>query len=509
MQVAALSNPSPALEQARDRLLAAGCAAIFVLQLWLIWAHVPWLDELQAYLLARDTHDLTGWWSNFRYEGHAPLWHLLIKLCTYVAPGPASLKLAQSLCAASIFTLIVWKCPWPWWGRLLLCSNYFLFFEYGVVARDYSLGVALTFAAVAFRQHWISWLFIALVPQAGMQFEMIAGLLVLMQWSDGQRSRAGAVLVGFGMVLAFAQMRPNPDFEAIGAMITQSRLWDRMLVSLRYAGTAVMPVDFDGQVLGWSDLKIPFQFLALVVAGALAPFIALLASRKLPLFAWGVPLFCLATYGLSIFAYSLSARHFGLVALVLVIGIWRHPSHLQANASARLWLVLLSLGGGLSLVQGVWKPFSSAPVVAERLRQPDIAGLPIIPVDTMLGVEPAAYLGVRTVNVTNQCWQSFIRWKGPVFLPPFEPLRQATSERKRQRGLEALEMLQRTTNRLGGVSVVILDRKAHELMSPLIEDALVPLAEFKDGIGPVHYRYLYLARTGASAERESLPNCRS
>lgn len=507
VQVGPFTSPAPLAERAREGAFAVACSALFALQLRLIWAHMPWLDELQAFLLARDTHDLAGWWSNFRYEGHAPLWHLLIKLCLMVSEGPESLKLAQSLCAGVLFALVIWRSPFPWWGRLLLCSNYFLLFEYGVIARDYSLGVTLCFAAVAFRAHWASWGLIALVPQAGLQFIIVAGLLVLMQWDDQRRPRAGLVVALAGMALAFIQMRPNADFNAIGSLIAQGSPLTSLLVTLRYAGTALIPVDHGGHLLGWSELAGPTAFVALVAAGAMVPILAILASRRMPIFAWGVPLLAFVTYALSIFVYSLFPRHFGLIVVLLVVALWRHPQVLHSNILASGWLALLSLSGLLALSDDAWKPFSSAPAIAARLRDADLAGLPIIPVDTMLGVEPAAFNQVETVNMTNQCWQTFVRWKGPVFLPPFEPSNGATSESNQAGAEAALAAIEAMAAHLGGKAVVILDRKALERLQPVMRDHMQLVANFSAGLGPIQQRNLYLLRTAPSVDRKTLPAC--
>ena len=47
---------------------------LVALQFSLIIDHVPWRDELQAWLLVRDSHGLAGLFANPHYEGHPSLW---------------------------------------------------------------------------------------------------------------------------------------------------------------------------------------------------------------------------------------------------------------------------------------------------------------------------------------------------------------------------------------------------------------------------------------------------
>ena len=97
------SGPSPHLPWPWAWLIALA----LVTQLALIWNHAPWADELQAVLLARDTNTLSAWYTNFRYEGHPPLWHLLLKLLLTVFDELTALRAATSIAALTTAALIV------------------------------------------------------------------------------------------------------------------------------------------------------------------------------------------------------------------------------------------------------------------------------------------------------------------------------------------------------------------------------------------------------------------
>ena len=114
-------TPARDIAGAAGRLIARVDArlALFgllaAIQLALIWTHEPWEDELQALLIARDSHSLADWYWNFRYEGHPPLWHLVLKLFLVFADPAAALHLALSVTALAILWLLVVVSPFPVW----------------------------------------------------------------------------------------------------------------------------------------------------------------------------------------------------------------------------------------------------------------------------------------------------------------------------------------------------------------------------------------------------------
>ena len=50
--------------------------------------HEQWADEAQAWLLARDSSLFGLLFKNMRYEGHPPLWHLILMLPSRLLPVP-------------------------------------------------------------------------------------------------------------------------------------------------------------------------------------------------------------------------------------------------------------------------------------------------------------------------------------------------------------------------------------------------------------------------------------
>lgn len=115
--------------------------------------HEPWLDEAQAWMIARDAsfHDMI--FVIPHYEGHPPLWYLLLSLPAKLgAPYELSLTVISLLIFAANTYLIMFRSPFKPAARLILPFTYFFFFQYGVIARPYSLVIlAFLLAAAAYK----------------------------------------------------------------------------------------------------------------------------------------------------------------------------------------------------------------------------------------------------------------------------------------------------------------------------------------------------------------------
>jgi len=114
--------------------------------------HEPWMDEAQAWLLVQDTTPGELFAKYLRYEGSPGLWHLVLLV-------PAKLDLPYftlNLIAAAISALGVWvflsRAPFPLFAKILFPFSYFVFYQYGVVARSYCLiSVLLFWVAIQFK----------------------------------------------------------------------------------------------------------------------------------------------------------------------------------------------------------------------------------------------------------------------------------------------------------------------------------------------------------------------
>ena len=111
-------------------------AAIIIVSVF----HEPWFDEAQAWQIARYASFREILFEVPHYEGHPPLWHLLLAIPAKLGiPFEPGLKTVGLLVTAAYIYLILFKSPFPEPLKFLLPLNYFLFYEYGIIVRPYGL----------------------------------------------------------------------------------------------------------------------------------------------------------------------------------------------------------------------------------------------------------------------------------------------------------------------------------------------------------------------------------
>lgn len=110
-----------------------------------ILRHELWEDELQAWMLARDSNSILHLFQNMRYEGHPALWHVLLLGLTKLGHNPLLMQLLSWLIGVGSACCINYFSPLPRIQKLTLTFSYFLFYEYTIVSRSYGLGICLAF----------------------------------------------------------------------------------------------------------------------------------------------------------------------------------------------------------------------------------------------------------------------------------------------------------------------------------------------------------------------------
>lgn len=111
--------------------------------------HEPFFDEAEGWQIARSASLKTLLLETTHYEGHPPLWHLiLMPLAKAGAPYELSLTLVSLAFMGTAVFLILWYAPFPRLVRLLLPFTYFFFYQYGVISRVYCV-MTLAFVLLA------------------------------------------------------------------------------------------------------------------------------------------------------------------------------------------------------------------------------------------------------------------------------------------------------------------------------------------------------------------------
>ena len=117
----------------------------FIFSFWLLGKHEMWRDELQAWLLARDSSNLISLSQNLKAEGHPGLWHYILFPLTRFFSNPLSMQILHLLISTcSVYVIFKWS-PFTRIQKIFLTFSYFLFYEYSLIARSYGLSTLLIF----------------------------------------------------------------------------------------------------------------------------------------------------------------------------------------------------------------------------------------------------------------------------------------------------------------------------------------------------------------------------
>lgn len=127
------------------------CVCYVIANIIISFFHERWYDEAIAWQIARCASIKDILFEIPHYEGHPPLWHMiLVPFAKLGAPYELSLGIVSLLFAGTACCLIIWKSPFPRIVRLLLPFTYFFFYQYGVISRPYCvMMIAFVLLAIA------------------------------------------------------------------------------------------------------------------------------------------------------------------------------------------------------------------------------------------------------------------------------------------------------------------------------------------------------------------------
>lgn len=138
------SAPSSAKPESRPLLWAVFAAYVLLLLMALTW-HELWGDEIHSWNIARSSTGLLDLLHNSRYEGHPPLWYVVLYTITRFTHEPETMKVAQALFAIGAVSVLLFHSPFPLAIRALIPFGYYFAFEYGALSRNYAIALLLAF----------------------------------------------------------------------------------------------------------------------------------------------------------------------------------------------------------------------------------------------------------------------------------------------------------------------------------------------------------------------------
>ena len=394
--------------------------------------HEMWRDELQAWMIALDSHSPQELISNLRYEGHPGLWALCLFVITRFTDSPVAMQLLNlGIGTATVYVLIRFA-PFPGWLRALLALGYYLVYEYGTISRSYGLGVlcivlfCAIFTSERRRKFELMALILAALALTSVYGAIAAAALAAGAVVDAWRHqpsrswRRGRVwgfvaIVTLGIVAAAVLVRQPPDAGfAVSPRLAISR--DGALMTIGSVWSGMVPVPPIASSF-WNQ-NILDGFLYTRAAGGLA--LVLLVFVTLRWHTTAMTIFAVGSIGLMLFTYLIysgGTRHHGHYFLMFVASCWiaaATPSTAAATRASRSLLAGLAViqlaVGTVASIMDMRLSFSGSRDATAYIRSHYPSDIPIVVDPELQGVSIAAWLGRDVFLAQSGRWGGFVVW---------------------------------------------------------------------------------------------------
>jgi hypothetical protein len=433
-------------------LLFFGLGAISLLH------HEMWRDELQAWRIAASSSSLRDLFRNVRYEGSPALWHLTLYVLSRFSDHPAVMQAFHLVLATAGIYLISRFAPFTRLQKLFFSLGYFPLYEYGVISRNYVMGMVGMFAFCAVYGSigrrpvgpaLVPALLLGLVANTSIYGAMLAlvfglatifDLLIVPNGGDRASQRLPwlyALIIGLGITLSIIQIMPPQDssprvlrwqtsLDVDGLVWTLGQVWKSYVPLFRPAVAFWNTNILDGEWyvgLGRWHLYAPDTqaALSLVLLG-----IGIWMLARTPLV---MLLYILASAELLLFMqlkYYGGIRHAGHLFLVFVACIWmslsrRRASHITtacptlgnsiAYAIITFLFFLHMIAGLMAVRSDLLYSFSASQEVGEFLKDHHLSELPMIGSKHYIASGVALYLNHSMLYAESNRIGTYIVWK--------------------------------------------------------------------------------------------------
>lgn len=343
-------------------------------------------DEARPWVIA-NVPGLSDWSELFRFEGHPPLWYLVLKFVSAFSSSPVLLQLTSALLGLGSFFLLLRRSPFDRGLRLLLCCNVYLLYQYTILARLYSLELFLLLLLC----HWY-------VTRWSHRSRYLALLCCLSFTSAFGAGFAGIFLLEFVLTYLRERRREKKTDLLVAASGASFLLVFLFLSRLRSDPASTHHLPLDWFILGrWEKI---FSYLGASYFLALEPGStwgrALGLDRGflnsgyllLVFFTWGFVIWqlrskrralgiFLGTTSVTVYLLyairfsSFNLNYYGHATLALLMALWVFLSEEKSSPRLRNFLLILfsfqAISGAVCLVDDLRLPYSRGQDVAAHL----------------------------------------------------------------------------------------------------------------------------------------------
>ena len=388
--------------------------------------HEMWRDEIQAWLLARDSTSVFNLFAHLKYEGHPGLWHLCLMPLSRITSSPVIMQMFHLLLTGVTVYLFVRYSPFNWFQKLLFCFGYLVLYEYTIVARNYALGLLLiTVFCVLFRERYKRFIWVGcvlfLLAHTSVHALIVAiaiGITLCCEYVFRSRFLQslsqeietienkktiwiGFALIGIGIITAVLQLNPPPD---TGFAVAWNFNYEAKRVNdiVKLISRAYLPITSPTRGFWGSNVLTTYAFFQTIQV-SLCYFLMLFSVLLFLKRPTALLTYLISTFGLLAFFYVKyhgSIRHHGFLFLTFLMCCWIYRDapaislgkvehqdtdsivNRVLNAAGTVVLTLLLIChaiGGITAVRMEHRHiFSYGKLTAEYIKSQNMQDLPMI-----------------------------------------------------------------------------------------------------------------------------------
>jgi hypothetical protein len=358
---------------------------------FLSFFHEYWRDEMQSYMLVKNSHSFAALFYNSRYEGHPSLWFILLYGLKIFGGGLLPVKILHLAIASLTAWLILRYSPFRTLQKILLLAGYFFFYEYVFIARNYALGLLFVMAFCSLYPQRKSPKYFTLLALSivGMMlsnfYSFFIGFscLILLAsehvfyktaGSNFWKLLPGYVLMIAGMVLFILDTTPPKDYGYASGWNTtwQSENFIAVLARLY---EVFIPVPQPGLHFWNSSLISDINLQAILGVVIIGVILTIFSKNRLAF--WFMALNMIMLLGFSYGKFNGYLRHNGHLYIAFIAMLWLQQYLPQKNrgrnkAAAVLLYIILSVQVVAAIIAvscEVLYPFSQAKNAADFIKK--------------------------------------------------------------------------------------------------------------------------------------------
>ena len=356
--------------------------------------HELWFDEIQAWGRIIEAKSLFDLLAHLPYEGHPPLYYLLLYPLKWISTSVNLLKIFHALQIVLCLWLIHYKSKLNLEAKILILGNYYLLFEYGIFTRPYLLGFCLLFLLVYAHTQGLKRLkvlVLCLLPMLHAFLFVISACYLLLLFIKKEKLKT-FILPSIIHLLIFFYMLPPNDLKIYG--ITHSSFGlKRFIWIFNNIARSFFPM-FEFKLDFWNTHILDNSTLILTLLSFMTLFIIYFTLKKKKiLFLW----FGLSLGSLFLFSYLKiqgSYRHYGIAFiffLAIICSIYDELNERQKNTFSFI-LIVQSFFGLYAFSMDVMYPFSSAKESAAFLKTSNLINNDTLLIgDTAMATPPLSH----------------------------------------------------------------------------------------------------------------------